>query len=353
MSTLITDLFSKREPAQLDMPNTRVGTLRYALGCDDYEAEGFNSAPSTGQVTRITFPLPGTLAPGGRVYLALNQPDCSTINLELHNCETTAVNLVDLLLTRINGDLIPSIAGTVSFNASDMSGYTAVAPATPVRTVDITGSPGKKFSIVATGFGLTIDGVATPAAPTITTITTAIAAGKVGYGLAIGIDPVAAGLAYPKKVPGLAQRPNKIISLPNPSPTWRFKGITIRNTEDTLPFLGDSCCEVERDCFEGYDCCDCVHYVHACCHPQEVLVQLEPFLPTSVIPIGGWEQAPVYYRKVANGNYTQRGALSIFPSPTDTSVAAAIDLDTNRPFVVTNVVSVQLNRVYIGLKGAV
>jgi hypothetical protein len=359
MPTAETNLYAARRPAQLTIPTCgKVGSLRYTKGCEESESQGFNLATSSGQITTITFPAPGTLPVGGKVYLTLKRADCSELALELHSCTgTTPASLADLLVERING----TAAGV---SQSDMAGYSASK--TSPTVVVITGPPGKKFTLIPSEFGITrnvalnpatptvFTAVVHPAAPTIAVTTAATATAKIPFGVAVGIDPVATEIAYAgKQTPGISQAYNKIVTLPKPpTSTWKFKGISILDDNRELPMPTSGCCDVEKDCSEGYDCGKCVHYLNSCCHSQEIAVKLEPFPANAVIPAGGWGQAPLYYRHTAKPGYTQLGALSIFPNPADTTVAACVDLNTGREWVVTSVGSNAEMTVYAGIAGA-
>lgn len=352
MPTADTTLFAARKAPRTSLKAARNGETKFATCNHDWMGTGYNSALKSGQTTRITFAAPGTIAPGAQVWLTVSLPDCSTVMIDLHNCNDAGGStqvLADLLLAKING-VAP--VGAIAYSQISLPGFTAVKPTTPANSVDITGTAGCKFSIVATGFGVTINGILNPPVPTISTTVSAIAAGKIPYGVAVVANPVANDIAWASvRNESIAKEVSSILSLPTGNTNEEFRGITIRDNNETIPFSGSGDCCDPKDCSEGWDCHSCLHYVNTCCHTQQIAVQLEPFPAGAVIPPGGWVNTPVFYRITAKTGYPQLGALSIFPTVGDLTVVAARNAATSQEFVIKEVIDPATNQVFIGLRG--
>jgi hypothetical protein len=346
--TAATDLFAQRRAPRLTTPPGQVGDTKFAICNHDWQGTGYNSGADTGQVSRVVFT--DTLPPGGQVWLTIKNSDCSEIRLDLHNCNPAGganVALGQALVNRINGVTTP---GAILVAAVDTIGFSATL--IDATTVEITGQPGNRFTLTPTGFGTTVGTVTNPAPPTITTTVTAMRAGKIPFGVAIVANPVVADLAYGDvRNSAIASNTNEILYLPTGSTTEEFRGITIRDHNATIPFIGSGNCCTDKDCSEGWDCHSCLHFMNLCCHTQQILIGLEPFAAGTTIPVGGWVNAPIYYRVAANAGYTQLGAFSIFPTAGDTSVVAAQDPATGRRLVIKEVIDASRQLVYVGLEG--
>jgi hypothetical protein len=286
-----------------------IGMVRFATDEADYEGQGFNAGLSVGQVSRVTFAAPGTLVAGARVYLSFKENrDCEPIDLELHNCETTAKPLAQLVADKINGTIAGSAA---TYQAIGLNGYSATVPTTPANTVEITGVAGVKFAINPGQFGLTIGTIANPPVPTITLVSSSASAAPIKYGSAVVTNPRLADAAYPKRPNSrLAQKPSSIIYAPTDSPTERIAGIVIARQVTEMPYLGGDCGE-DVACDEGsVDCHDCAHYLKLCCHDQQIKVRLEALPAGSTVPVSLID-TPLLYRVATNAANPSTGSLSI------------------------------------------
>ena len=148
--TALTEMFKRREPARLTTPEGQVGEPRFVTCHGDWMGTAYNAGVDSGQVSRIVFA--GTLLPGAKVWLNFKNSDCSDVSIELHNCNAASganAPLGQLLVDKINGAIIPG-----AITISPVTGFTAAL--INATTVDITGAAGNRFTIVPTGFGVTI-----------------------------------------------------------------------------------------------------------------------------------------------------------------------------------------------------
>jgi hypothetical protein len=353
MPTEMSLLFQQQ---QAKIPNKvgYVGDLKYAPrdGDADFISNGWNTAKPTAQTTRITWPAPGVLGPNQKAYITITKPNGIEVVVTLRN--DTAANIIadqafNTAVVNQGGKTNNPLAGAspLSSAGSDLYGYTATFVGIGSST-DLSGPPGTKFTVTASGWGAPV----LTNAPTITNTVTAVCAGNIYYGRAVVRNPLlfsqAVNGGYPNNVQTsiIAPEWDRIIALPSNAAGEVFAGIAIRSVTDVMPPGSDGCCDDQM--LSGYyHCNDCVHYLNNADHNNQILVQLESppaGVGVGVVPIN----QPVYYRLASGGvpGQTDLGTLSLFGVG---GTALARDQGSNNYWVVKEVVDLARRLYYIGL----
>jgi hypothetical protein len=329
-------------PSRTSLRKGFVGDPLYSQCEMNWKGNGRNASRSTGQVSRIVFAAPGTIAAGAQVYLNFKLANCTEVILDLHNCGTTALPLAQLLADKINGTGAP---GSFTINSSGLVGFSAVATAATF-TVDITGPVGEPFTIESSDFGTTKKGIANPANPTVTTPTVSTCPGKIGYGLAVVTNLALHSTTYQTRGGSIADELDKIISTPKNHPTEEFVGFSLRSPVNEFPLETGSC--KPKDCSEGYDCGECAHWMETFKHRNEILVQIEAIPAGTTVPptlLG----LPIFYRHTAGGGNTTLGKPSVLGNADATRTLAKNAVDGHE-WRITGIADESRREYYIGVR---